>query len=121
MINLVIVVSMLIGLSFLCSLLESVILSIRRPFIQTLIDGGKKSGLLLKKMKDNIDEPIAAILTLNTISHTMGAAVSGAIAAELFGSKRMGVFSAVLTLSSQSQYLNDLRSLYQLLPQNIHS
>jgi len=98
MINLVIVVSLLIGLSFLCSLLESVILSIRRPFIQTLIDGDKKSGRLLKKMKDNIDEPIAAILTLNTISHTMGAAVSGAIAAELFGSKWMGVFSAVLTL-----------------------
>ena len=49
-------------------------------------------------MKDRIDEPIAAILTLNTISHTAGAAISGAIALQLFGSEWMALFSAILTL-----------------------
>ena len=63
-----------------------------------LVDRKKKSGKILQVMKDKIDEPIAAILTLNTISHTMGAAISGALAIEIFGSNWMGLFSAVLTL-----------------------
>jgi len=48
-------------------------------------------------LKENIDQPISAILTLNTISHTVGAALSGAIAIELFGSRWMAAFSAILT------------------------
>ncbi len=97
MTELITVVAILLFFSFTCSMLEAVLLSMSRPFIQTLVDKGKKAGLMLKAMKDNIDEPIAAILTLNTIAHTIGAAVSGAMAAEMFGSRWMGAFSAVLT------------------------
>ncbi len=97
MLELVLVITGLIAVSFLCSLLESVILSLSRPYIQVLVDRKRRSGTLLKKMKERIDSPIAAILTLNTISHTVGAAISGAIAVELFGVRWMGVFSAVLT------------------------
>lgn len=98
MAELIIVISGLLCISFLCSLLESVILSLSRPYVQLLVDRRKKSGKILQVMKDKIDEPIAAILTLNTISHTMGAAISGALAIELFGSRWMGLFSALLTL-----------------------
>ncbi len=98
MLQLVTVVTGLIAISFLCSVLESVILSISRPYIQTLIDKKMKEGIVLQKMKNNIEEPIAAILTLNTMSHTAGAAISGALAIEIFGSQWMGLFSAILTL-----------------------
>ncbi|MBN2158170.1 MAG: DUF21 domain-containing protein [Spirochaetes bacterium] len=98
MIDLILVVTALVTLSFLCSIMESVILSISRPYIRILLDSKKHYGSILKRMKDDINEPIAAILTLNTIAHTVGAAVAGAIAAELFGSRWMGLFSAILTL-----------------------
>ena len=98
MLKLTLVIIGLLAVSFLCSILESVILSITRPYIQVLIDKKERSGQMLKNMKDHIDEPIAAILTLNTISHTAGAAVSGAIALQIFGSQWMALFSALLTL-----------------------
>jgi CBS domain containing-hemolysin-like protein len=98
MVELTVTVLLLLAISFLCSVLESVILSITRPYIQTLIEKKSRSGPLLKRLKDEIEEPITAILTLNTISHTVGAAVSGAIALKVFGSGWMAVFSAVLTL-----------------------
>jgi CBS domain containing-hemolysin-like protein len=97
MVELILVVTGLLAVSFLCSILESVILSITRPYIEMMIHRGKGSGKTLKKMKSNIDEPISAILTLNTISHTVGAALSGALAIKIFGESWMGVFSAVLT------------------------
>ncbi len=97
MLELIIVIIILLAVSFLCSILESVILSITSPYIQTLISNHSKTGKLLSHLKENIDQPISAILTLNTISHTVGAAVSGAIAIELFGSKWMAAFSAILT------------------------
>lgn len=96
--NLVLVIIGLLVISFICSILESVILSVSRPYIQLLIDKNSHSGYILKKLKNRIDEPIAAILTLNTISHTAGAAVSGALAMNIFGSSWMGAFSAILTL-----------------------
>ncbi len=98
MLYLILVIIVLLAISFLCSILESVILSLTRPYIQHLLEKKSSSGKLLKKMKDDIDEPITAILTLNTISHTIGATVSGAIALQLFGSRWMALFSAILTL-----------------------
>lgn len=97
MIELILVIVGLLIVSFTCSVLESIILSISRPYIQILIDKNMRSGKILKDLKNDIDKPISAILTLNTISHTVGAAVSGAIASSLFGSQWMGLFSAVLT------------------------
>lgn len=98
MLKLILVITGLLAVSFICSILESVILSITRPYIQVLIDKKERTGAMLQNMKEHIDEPIAAILTLNTISHTAGAAVSGAIALQLFGSEWMALFSGVLTL-----------------------
>ncbi len=98
MIELILVIIALLAISFLCSILEAVIFSITRPYIQLLIDSRKPAGKVLHKMKENIDEPITAILTLNTISHTAGAAASGAIASKFFNENWMIVFTAVLTL-----------------------
>ncbi len=98
MFELILVVCALLAISFTCSILESVILSITRPYIQVMVDRKQRTGFMLQKMKDHIDEPIAAILTLNTISHTAGAAISGAIALQIFGSEWMALFSGVLTL-----------------------
>ena len=98
MIELTLVVIGLLVISFTCSVLESIILSISRPYIQLLVDKKMRSGRILQELKHDIDKPISAILTLNTISHTVGAAVSGAMALSIFGSKWMALFSAVLTI-----------------------
>ncbi len=62
-----------ICISFLCSLWEAVLLSISPPYTQLKVNEGKKIGLILKDFKANIDKPLATILTLNTIAHTVGA------------------------------------------------
>jgi putative hemolysin len=98
MTTLLAVVSISIGISFLCSILEAVLLSVSHAYVALLEDRGDPAGPLLTKLRRQIDEPIAAILTLNTIAHTVGAAVSGALALDVFGSKWMAAFSAVLTL-----------------------
>jgi len=84
--------------SFLCSIAESVILSVTPAYTAVLEKQGKPSGQLLRKLKTDIGKPLAAILTLNTIAHTFGAAGAGAQAAIVFGSAYLGVASAVLTL-----------------------
>jgi CBS domain containing-hemolysin-like protein len=87
-----------IAFSFLCSILEAVLLSVNHAYIAMLIKEGKSAGKLFKKWKSDIGEPLIAILTLNTIAHTIGAAGAGAQAAQVFGSVYVGVFSAVLTM-----------------------
>jgi CBS domain containing-hemolysin-like protein len=84
--------------SFLCSIAEAVILSVSSAHIMLLEKEGKHSGKLLRVLKDDINKPLAAILTLNTIAHTVGAAGAGAQAAEVFGSAYVGIASAILTL-----------------------
>ena len=87
-----------LGISFLCSLLESVILSVSHAYVALLIKEGHKSGYLLNTMKQNIDHPLAAILTMNTVANTVGAAGVGAQTFHLFGSRWMAVASATLTV-----------------------
>ena len=87
-----------LSLSFLCSVLEAVFLSVTHAQVELMRERGEWAGEWLAAAQKKVDEPIAAILTLNTIAHTMGAALGGAIAAEVFGSTWIGVFSAVLTL-----------------------
>ncbi len=85
--------------SFLCSVAEAVLLSITPSFIAGLCDRKPKLAALLKRLKqDNVDQSLAAILTLNTIAHTVGAIGSGAKATVVFGSAWFGLFSAVMTL-----------------------
>lgn len=87
-----------LALSFLCSILEAVLLSITRSYVAVLKDQGERAGRLLARMQERIDEPIAAILTLNTIAHTAGAAMGGALAKDLWGDDWLALFSALLTL-----------------------
>ncbi len=87
-----------LSVSFLCSILEAVLLSVTHSSVELLREQGSKAGDYLSVMRDRIDEPIAAILTLNTIAHTAGAALGGSIAARVFGEAWIGVFTGVLTL-----------------------
>lgn len=87
-----------LGFSFLCSIAEAVILSVSSAFISVLEKEKRPSGKVLRKLTDDINNPLSAILTLNTIAHTMGAAGAGAQAAAVFGEAYLGVISAVLTL-----------------------
>lgn len=97
---LLLIVYILVALvfSFLCSIAEAVLLSTTSAHIALLEKEGKSSGKLLRKLKADINKPLAAILTLNTIAHTIGAAGAGAQAANVFGSAYVGIASAVLTL-----------------------
>lgn len=78
--------------------MEAVLLSTPMSFITMKEQAGFKSATLLKKLKQDIDKPIAAILSLNTIAHTVGAAGVGAEAVKVFGEAYFGVISAVLTI-----------------------
>ena len=88
-----------LAVSGLCSILEAVLLSIDTSFVELRRAEGRRSGRLLHQLKSHIDEPIAAILTLNTVAHTAGAAFAGSLAYELFGSAWVAVFSAVFTFA----------------------
>jgi putative hemolysin len=85
--------------SFLCSILEAVFLSVTHTYIAVMREQGQWAGEWLFQAQKKIDEPIAAILTLNTIANTMGAALGGAVAARVFGNTWMALFSAGLTFS----------------------
>lgn len=98
MLLLVVYVLVALGFSFLCSIAEAVILSVRVPYVVLLEKAGKPSGAVLRRLKEDINSPLAAILTLNTVAHTVGAAGAGAQAAAVFGSAWVGLASAVLTL-----------------------
>jgi CBS domain containing-hemolysin-like protein len=84
--------------SFLCSIAEAVLLSLTSAHIALLEKDNKPSGALLRTLKKDINKPLAAILTLNTIAHTIGAAGAGAQAQVVFGNTYIAIFSAVLTL-----------------------
>ena len=98
MITLFAYVMVALGVSFLCSVLEAVLLSISPAYVVSLEQKGSPWAKLIRELHDNIDRPLAAILTLNTIAHTIGAAGAGAQATKVFGDAYLGVFSAVLTL-----------------------
>lgn len=87
-----------LGVSFLCSLTESGLLSLSRSRVAVLAKAGRPSGRIIEAMKENIERPLAAILTLNTVAHTVGAAGVGAQAYVVFGSEWVAVSSAVLTV-----------------------
>jgi len=84
--------------SFLCSTLEAVILSVTDGHIQVMVREKLRGGELLKSLKADVDRSLAAILSLNTVAHTAGAAGVGAEVAKVFGSAYLGVASVILTL-----------------------
>ena len=85
--------------SFLCSIFESVLLSISPTRVEALASGGKRAGRLLRDFKSNIDVPIAAILIANTIAHTIGATVAGASYVEVFSEQSLWLFTVIFTLA----------------------
>ena len=99
MAQLIAVVGIALSVSFICSILEAVLLSITRGHVEVMRERGDKEGEILRKMQRKIDEPISAILVLNTIANTVGAALGGALTLQLFGNAWMAAFSAALTLA----------------------
>lgn len=87
-----------LSLSFLCSILEAVLLSTPMSFITMKQKQGYTQASQLHNYKVNIDRPVAAILSLNTIAHTIGAAGVGSESVKLFGEEYFGIISAILTL-----------------------
>jgi len=88
-----------LGVSFLCSIAEAVLLSITPSYIEALKEKRPRRAASLKRLKqDNVDRSLAAILTLNTIAHTLGAIGAGSKATAVFGSAWFGLFSVIMTL-----------------------
>ena len=87
-----------LSLSFLCSVLEAVLLSTPMSYISMRENQGSKTAKLMKQYKNNVDRPVGAILSLNTIAHTIGSAGVGAESIKIFGEQYFGLISAILTL-----------------------
>ena len=96
---LIVYLSIAIGVSFLCSILEAVLLSITPSYIAQVNRSGKSGGKVLSQVKNNLDQSIASILILNTFAHTMGAAGVGAQAIRVFGEKWETLIAFLLTLA----------------------
>ena len=92
-------VSVVLVVSFLCSIFESVLLSVTRTQVELLVRDGRRAGPLLADFKENMDVPIAAILILNTAAHTIGAAVAGASYTDVFSASTLWLFSILFTIA----------------------
>ena len=99
MLTFVAAVSLALVGSFLCSIMESVLLSLGTADVEALDRKGKRAGRLLKGFKDRIDVPIAAILIVNTVAHTVGASVAGATYENAFNKETLWLFTAVFTVA----------------------
>lgn len=98
MLTLLVYVFIALGLSFICSVMEAVLLSMTPVYAIQLEQKNPKAGKIYTELKKDIEAPLAAILSLNTIAHTIGAAGAGAQATKLFGDAYLGVISVILTL-----------------------
>ncbi len=89
---------MAMGVSFLCSLLESVLMSTPISYITMKEEEGDRNAALFLSLKQNTDRPLAAILSLNTIANTIGAAGVGRQASIVFGNEWFGLISVLMTI-----------------------
>lgn len=99
MIELIFAAGLAIIISAMCSLFEAVLYSVPISHIEATVQAGKSSGRILKGLRKDVDRPISAILSLNTIANTAGAVIAGSAVAAVFGHKWVGYFSAFFTLS----------------------
>lgn len=102
---------MAIAVSFLCSVMEAALLSITPSYIAQLEDKKPKLYKQVSNLKQNIDNPLAAILSLNTIAHTVGATGVGAQVADMYGQSYIGLASGVMTIA--------ILVLSEILPKSI--
>ncbi len=96
---LLIYLAIAIGVSFLCSILEAVLLSVTPSFVEQISNSSPRAGKNLIKVKEDLDQSLSSILILNTFAHTMGAAGVGAQAAKVFGAQWETLIAVVLTLA----------------------
>jgi len=99
MIELIIIVSLVILISAGCSLFEAVLYAVPRRHLELMLHENILGAKRFKRLKDNVDRPITAILALNTIANTAGAAFAGSVASAIFGYHWIGYFSALLTFA----------------------
>ena len=100
MTTLIVYASIALGVSFLCSILEAVVLSIPHTYIAVLEKDGDKNGVVWTNLKeDDAVKPLTAILTLNTIAHTMGAAGVGSEVQSICGEGALTIASIILTIA----------------------
>jgi len=88
-----------IGVSFLCSILEAVLLSITPSYLEKLTAERPRSGQVIARVKGRLDESLSSILILNTFAHTMGAAGVGSQALQIFGAEWETLIAVLLTLA----------------------
>lgn len=88
-----------IALSALCSMLEATLLSTPLSYVTGLEEQGIKGAQRLKRLKQNPDRPISAILCLNTIANTVGASIVGSLVFEVYGDALVGIFSTIFTFA----------------------
>jgi len=99
MVELQLVVGLVLVTSAACSLFEAVLYSVPTTHVEILAQSGRASGRRLKEMRQKVDRPIAAILSLNTIANTGGGALAGALAASALGEGNVIYFSVAFTLA----------------------
>ena len=99
MLQLILAVGCAILISAVCSLFEAVLYSVPQRHVEAMIQGGKFGGRTFRRLRRNVERPITAILSLNTIANTAGAAFAGAAATVVFGHQWLGYFSAIFTLA----------------------
>jgi len=107
--------------SFLCSIWEAVLLSVAPSYVNTKLQQGRPIGVTLNNFKNDIDRPLSAILTLNTIAHTMGAIGVGIQAGKLFGETDIGILGMNLSIESVIAGLMTLAILIlsEIIPKTI--
>ena len=99
MIELIVAVTAALVVSSACSLFEAVLYCVPIRHIELLVQKDSPSGRIFRELRSNVDRPIAAILTLNTIAHTVGAAFAGSAATVVFGYQYLVYFSILFTLA----------------------
>jgi CBS domain containing-hemolysin-like protein len=98
MISFILTVSISLGITCLCSILEAVLLSLSHTDVARMSEDGSRSADIWRRLKENIHKPIAVILIVNTFAHTIGASVSGAQFDRLFGHKWVVLYSIIYSL-----------------------
>ena len=99
MLELVVAVSAAVLISAMCSLFEAVLYSVPLSHIESMAAEGRGAGRILQRLRQDVDRPISAILSLNTIANTAGASIAGAAALKVFGNEWLAYFSAFFTLA----------------------
>lgn len=99
MILLILCVALVMGVSFLCSLTEACLFSLSEADLARLSERKPYLAEVMRQLKENIQKPTAAILIINNLANIVGAALSGAVFASLFGSQWVGLFSFILALA----------------------